>query len=361
MCEKLPPSSIKYKQNYKKCFTLTRELTQDVVELISATGLPYIEAQGEADSQAAAIAIIDDDISGIISNDTDTVLYGAPVMFKDFSFKEDKPANPRMVKQISLERLLNNLTKHANEILLKNDKSPIIEFTYESLVDLCILKGTDYGYGYTFRGLTFNKLFESFVLNNFDVKQLFSHFKSNKQSIRKKDLSKEKEKSTSSDSENSMTLDEVYDDFYTDWIRIKQHYMEVKVANPLKMDKKLKKPNREKLLEILCKKFELREKDVIDDIRDLEQFYDNQVKRDETTYKSTSDDSSSCDSESEISEPEVVVKNKINFDVFSNFRRKTDNKQPIEPIEPIKTFLSNKHRNYLNKRKHYNKRSNLKQ
>ena len=105
----------------KKSYTLDKNDYDDIKKFLDLIGLPYIQATEEADAVCAAVNN-NGSVYGVISQDMDILVFGAPVMLKDFSSSSKK-----IIKEINLE------------IMLKE-----MEFTKEQFVELCILLGTDY-------------------------------------------------------------------------------------------------------------------------------------------------------------------------------------------------------------------------
>lgn len=98
--------------------------TQQVLDVLE---IPFIEAHGAGEAQAAYMASESDTISAIISDDYDSLLFGAPVMIRNFTSSEPH------------ERL------YLDEVLDSNN------ITLDDLVWYALLCGTDYNdgaYGY---------------------------------------------------------------------------------------------------------------------------------------------------------------------------------------------------------------------
>lgn len=96
-------------------------------QVLDALDIPFIEAHGAGEAQAAYMAEESETISAIVSDDYDSLLFGAPAMIRNFSSSEPH------------ERL------YLNEVLESND------ITLEDLIWYALFCGTDYNdgaYGY---------------------------------------------------------------------------------------------------------------------------------------------------------------------------------------------------------------------
>ena len=119
--------------------TMTSRLTRDMVaearELLRLMGIPAVEAPGEGEAQAAAMAR-EGHVWAAASKDYDSLLFGAPrlLRFLTLSGKEFLPSRgtfrPIVPELVELDRLLDEL-----------------RISREQLVDLAILVGTDFNEG----------------------------------------------------------------------------------------------------------------------------------------------------------------------------------------------------------------------
>lgn len=114
---------------------LTKEMISDTKELISILGLPIIDAESEAEAQAAHL-VKKGDAFGVASQDADSLLFGAGKLIRNLSIfgKRKKPnrlafetVNPEIV---TLTDTLNSLGIDQNQLIV-----------------LAMLVGTDYNYG----------------------------------------------------------------------------------------------------------------------------------------------------------------------------------------------------------------------
>jgi flap endonuclease-1 len=128
--------------DYSKAFSkavmssrLTRPLIQDAKTLLTLLGIPYVQALGEAEAQAAYMAR-EGDFWASSSRDYDSLLFGTPrlVRYLTISGREYLPS-----KRIS--RPLKP------EIIVLDEFLSTHSITREQLVDLAILIGTDFNEG----------------------------------------------------------------------------------------------------------------------------------------------------------------------------------------------------------------------
>jgi 5'-3' exonuclease len=127
-----------YKKIYKKSIILKDYYIADWIEILEFLGLPVIKASGEADPLCSYILKNNKNIYGIISDDSDMLVFGAPVLMR-------KTINQQFTI-IELEKLLQSINT-----LLESDKDYIINktantsiFTTNNLIEFSILLGTDY-------------------------------------------------------------------------------------------------------------------------------------------------------------------------------------------------------------------------
>lgn len=114
---------------------LTQEMIGDAKRLLSLLGIPWIQAPGEGEAQAAHMCDRGD-VWAVASRDYDTLLYGSPRLLRYLTIagKEFLPSSgtsrPLEPELITLQRLLQSLGIGRRQ-----------------LVDIAILVGTDYNRG----------------------------------------------------------------------------------------------------------------------------------------------------------------------------------------------------------------------
>jgi len=151
-----------YKQIYKKSIIMKNYYIEDWIEILQYLGIPVIKAPGEADPLCAFLLKNNPDIFGIISDDSDMLIFGAQILMR-------KSVNQNFII-IELKKILDKI-----EYLLLINYNKHIKFDIENLIDYSILLGTDYG---VFK-LNINcndslELLKYYVSNDKDYKKLIS-------------------------------------------------------------------------------------------------------------------------------------------------------------------------------------------
>ena len=118
--EKLETASEEDKIKYfKRSFSITKEQTNEVKEILKLFGIPIIEAPSEADPLCAKI-VKDKFGYGVASEDMDLLVFGSPILIRNLSGR-------KKVIEINLDSFLKKM-----------------DITHDQLIDLSILLGCDY-------------------------------------------------------------------------------------------------------------------------------------------------------------------------------------------------------------------------
>ncbi|NYZ77623.1 flap endonuclease-1 [Candidatus Micrarchaeota archaeon] len=114
---------------------LTPQMVAEAKELLTAMGIPWVQAEGEGEAQAAIMAQ-----KGIVyaaaSQDYDALLFGAPVLVRNISITGRRKV-PRQDRYIMIE---------PEEIVLKETLAGL-GVTREQLIMIGVLTGTDFNEG----------------------------------------------------------------------------------------------------------------------------------------------------------------------------------------------------------------------
>ncbi len=110
----------------------TTDIVEDAKRLLTAMGVPWVQAPGEGEAQTAHMAARGD-VWGAASQDYDSLLYGAPRHLRNLSVTGRRKL-PRKNVYIKIEP----------EIIELDRVTKDLGITREQLIDLGILVGTDY-------------------------------------------------------------------------------------------------------------------------------------------------------------------------------------------------------------------------
>ncbi|MBU1201647.1 MAG: flap endonuclease-1 [Nanoarchaeota archaeon] len=114
---------------------LDEEMIKEAKKLITALGMPIIDAASEGEAQAAFM-VQNKDCYAVVSQDTDSLIFGAPLVVKNLTISgKRKTINKLTYKNISPEliSLFDNLNN--------------LGVTQEQLIVIAMLAGTDYNIG----------------------------------------------------------------------------------------------------------------------------------------------------------------------------------------------------------------------
>ena len=123
---------------YKQARASTRvdtEVIRTSQDLLSLMGIPYLQAPGEGEAQAAHMAA-KGDVRYVVSQDYDTLLFGAPTLVRNLTVSGKRKIRGRTVT-VTPERIV------------LADLLDGIHLTREQLVEIGILVGTDFNDGLT--------------------------------------------------------------------------------------------------------------------------------------------------------------------------------------------------------------------
>lgn len=114
---------------------LTSEMINDAKKLLTMLGLPVIQAASEGEAQAAYI-VKKGEAYAVVSQDTDSLLFGAVRVIKNLTISGKKKMNGKL----SYETI-------QPEILSLQKNLSLLNITQDQLIALSMLVGTDYNVG----------------------------------------------------------------------------------------------------------------------------------------------------------------------------------------------------------------------
>ena len=114
---------------------LTDEMIEESKELIDALGLPIVQAPSEGEAQAA-LMVKKGDVWAVVSQDTDSLLFGADILVRNLSISGRR----KKTSKLAYETVQPELVK------LKENLDTL-GINQEQLIALAILVGTDYNPG----------------------------------------------------------------------------------------------------------------------------------------------------------------------------------------------------------------------
>ncbi len=111
----------------QRCVKYTPEMVEESIEMLSLMGIPAFRAEAEGEAQAAVMAA-NGQLDAVATQDWDALLYGAPVVIRNFTTDGSK----RMGRVVRAQRI------ELEQILKDND------LDRDQLIDLAIMIGTDF-------------------------------------------------------------------------------------------------------------------------------------------------------------------------------------------------------------------------
>lgn len=206
----------------KQTIKLTKDMVDESKELIEAIGLSYIQAPSEGEAQAAYMVKVDKNIYAIASQDYDSLLFGAPRIVRNLTLAKKRklasgatmPINPEIIE---LDEVLN-----------------FLQIDLDRLICLGIIVGTDFNPG--IKGIGPKKALR--IVHQFKAPiQIFNYI------------------------EKNYGLD-------FDWQNIFEIFKKPNVNKNFSYS--FKKPNKEKIIEILCENHDFSEERVVHALEKLE-------------------------------------------------------------------------------------------
>jgi len=171
-----------YIKYVKNSYTINKHNLNLAKFLLKWMGLPVIDAPSEADSQCAAIAsMYSDTVIGVLSDDSDLLLYGSINIIKLNSLQSnyfDRYTLSNIL--LNIENKVNNIVKNSTDIELKNKYTSRIKINYNNLVEIGCLMGTDYCNGIRFdfkQKTSINDILTLYIKQDMNIRTLLSSIK----------------------------------------------------------------------------------------------------------------------------------------------------------------------------------------
>lgn len=133
--QKMQDVQEEYKKIYKKSIVLKDYFIVDWIQILELLGLPVLKATGEADPLCAYIVKNNPHVYGIISDDSDMLVFGAPKLMR------------KSINQQFTVIELDDLVLSINNLLMSDENYSafkIKEFKQDNLIEFSLLLGTDY-------------------------------------------------------------------------------------------------------------------------------------------------------------------------------------------------------------------------
>lgn len=161
--------NIDYIKNFKKSFHLEDIHYLECQLLLNALGITYIISPEEADSQCAVLSYINKFIGGVISEDSDILVFGGQKLIKNFNIKN------KSYDEYDLDSIINFMIEKANNIRNIYNLPLIDSLTHKDFITYCILLGNDYIDNLKY--FKYDKIFEYLVLNDFKIDKFLNNVK----------------------------------------------------------------------------------------------------------------------------------------------------------------------------------------
>lgn len=160
-------NSEEYIKNFRRLYRFGTSEINECMKLLDYMDIPYIRASGEADVYCSKLSR-HPDIYGVISNDSDLLVFGTKNLIKNFTGKNN-------IDELSLIEVYKYMKFRANEINYSKNRDLIARITHENLIDFAILLGSDYVPN--IKNYNNDQIFEIFVDNNMNLEKTVDSLK----------------------------------------------------------------------------------------------------------------------------------------------------------------------------------------
>lgn len=221
-----------YIKNFKKTFHLEKIHYYECQLLLNYMGISYIIAPEEADSQCAVLSRLKNhNIGGIISDDSDILVFGGVKLLKNFNIKN------KTYSEYDIEDILRLMIEKANNVRNIYNMEKINEITHADFIKYCILLGGDYIESIKY--LKYDKIFELLVISNFDIDIFFLKLENHIKNIVKYGAF------------NDLEFSEYKTKYINKFNKVYEYYISAKVYDPKEIVVDLKEIKREKIFKLM--------------------------------------------------------------------------------------------------------------
>jgi flap endonuclease-1 len=221
-----------YIKNFKKSFHLEELHYYECQLLLKYMGITYIVAPEEADSQCAVLSRLKNyDIGGIISDDSDILVFGGIKLLKNFNIKN------KTYSEYNINDILTLMIDKANNIRSIFNMEKINEISQADFIKYCILLGGDYIESIKF--LKYDKIFELLVISNFNIDNFFNN------------LENFVKTNTKYENLNDFEFTEYKNKYIERFNKVYDYYIWAKVFDPYEINIDLRQFNKEKIFELM--------------------------------------------------------------------------------------------------------------
>lgn len=162
--KKLEEGSNEYAKEYSRTFSIGHDDIEECKHMLSKLGYNYVHNSPEADCQCAGISLHNSNVAGVITNDSDVLMFGAKRIIKNFTMNSIRQKNGITVyDRNDLVDKIQNMTNNICNDLCISAKN----VTETDFLNWNIMLGTDYCCGFNYNSLDI--MFKYFIKNNFDI------------------------------------------------------------------------------------------------------------------------------------------------------------------------------------------------